>query len=111
MITNRRELMEFLTHAEKVIKEHGWEGRVTYPYPGCPMTAQKIITDCRDYDLCTEGTKDYLIDLAEGFRKLLEAWEEYDRKPRMQVRIKATGKVVTILKEDFEMFGDCVEAV
>lgn len=53
----------------------------------------------------------YLIALAAGFWDRLEAWERYELKPKMQVRIKKTGKIATILQEDFEIFADLVEVI
>lgn len=107
----RKELMLFVSNAEAIIKKYGWEQRKTYPYPGCPMDAIKIINDCKSYDECTECSKDYLLDLATGFEKILNAWVKHKEAPKVKVRIKSNGNVVEINKDDLDMFADVVEVI
>ena len=110
-VTDRTTLMEFAMEAEEIINRYGWHGRWTHPYPNCPVMASKIIDDCKDYDRCTEGSKEYLILLAEGFRKILEAWVEYEKAPKVTVRIIKSGKLTQIRHEDLDMFEGLVEVV
>lgn len=99
-ITNRATLMAFVEEAEQIITRYGWQDRETRPYPNCPITASKILKDCKDYDNCTEGSREYLIQLAEGFRPILEEWERYELAPKVKVRIKKTGRIVELEKSD-----------
>lgn len=86
-VTDRTSLMAFVTEAEQIILKYGWQKKETRPYPNCPITAEKIVADCKDYDICTRGSREYLIMLAEGFRKILEAWVRYEEEPLIRVRI------------------------
>lgn len=107
----RKELMLFVSKADAIIKKYGWEHRKTHPYPNCPIDAIKIINDCKGYDKCTKCSQDYLLALATGFEEILNAWVEYEEAPKIKVRIKSSGKVVEILKDDLDMFADVVEVI
>ena len=108
---NGVELAAWVKTAEEKIKRYGFEDKVTYPYPNCPVTASKIIADCKDYDRCTEGSREYLLMLANGFADILDAWCEYADAPKIKVRVLSSGKVIEIAKEDLEMFSGLVEAI
>lgn len=110
-ITNRAGLMEFIDAATKMVNKYGWEGKITHPYPNVPMKVSEILNQCSDYDSCTSGSKAYLICLADGLRKRMEAWERYELAPKIKVRSKKTGKIALILKEDLDMFEDLVEVI
>lgn len=110
-ITNRAQLMHFIKRADRMVKVYGWEDKVTHPYPSVPMKVTEILDECRDYDNCTPGSQCYLISLAEGLRRIMEAWERYELAPKVTVRIKKSGKTTVILKDDLDMFEDLVEVI
>lgn len=103
------EMANFVREAEEMVEKYGWQDRATYPYPNCPVKVTKIIEDCRDYSRCTSGTKEYLISLVNGLVPILNSWEEYELAPKVSVRIKGTGKVVRILKDDLDLFEGLYE--
>jgi len=96
--------MKFVVQAEHIMQKYGWENRVSHPYPLCPMTFQDILSNCRDYDRCTNGSKEYLIMLAEGFRKILESWVSLEESPKVMVRNKINGKVTLMPVDDYQLF-------
>ena len=107
----RDELMAWVSEAEKLVEKYGWQDKEVRPYPRCPIKVTKILRDCKDYDRCTRGTKDYLLSLATGLKGILEAWERNELAPKVTVKVKSTGKVIQILEEDFVLFKDLVEVV
>ena len=111
MIKNRTELMKWIEKAEGIIERYGWQDKVVHPYPNCPIKASKIINDCKDYDICTDGSRTYLIDLANGFNNILESWVRYEETPKVTVRILKSGKIAHILKSDLEMFEGLIEVI
>ena len=110
-VTNRAELMHFIKRADRMVKVYGWGDKVTHPYPNVPMKVTEILDECREYDKCTPGSQEYLICLADGLRRIVEAWERYELAPKIKVRSKKTGKIALILKEDLDMFVDLVEVI
>lgn len=66
---------EFVKEAERMVREYGWEDRNVHPY-GFPMKVTKIISDLKDYDKCTRGSKEYLVDMANGLADIINKWEE-----------------------------------
>ena len=93
-IKNRETLMAFIREVEQIAVEQGWMNRKAYPYPSTPMTVKQLLSECRDYDRCTSGSKAYLICLAEGYRQIFETWMHVDAK--VKVRRKDNGKVMVI---------------
>lgn len=110
-ITDRAQLMHFIKMADRMVKVYGWGDKVTHPYPNVPMKVNEILDECRDYDNCTPGSKCYLISLADGLRRIMEAWERYELAQKITVRIKKSGKIIEILKDDLDMFEDLVEVI
>lgn len=110
-VTDRESLKQFTLKAENIIHKYHWENKIVYPYANCPVSAMKIINECKDYDRCTTGSKEYLILLAEGFRKRLEAWIKYEEAPKVTVKIIASGKIKQILASDVEIFRDFIEVI
>lgn len=41
----------------------------------------------------------------------MEAWERYELAPKVTVRIKKSGKITEILKDDLDMFDDLVDVI
>ena len=106
----RQEFMEWLEEAEKTIIQNSWQDRKVHPY-GFAMPVSKIISDCKDFDRCTDGSKEYLMSLANGFKEILDAWVEHDLLPKIKVRIIKSGKIVEIAESDFDMFDGLVERI
>ncbi len=101
---NRSEDMKrFIREAEQMICKYGWEGRETFPY-NFPVTVEKIISELKDYDICTSGSKSYLVALANGFADRLNAWESHELEPKTMVRILKTGEIKAFRNELAEMF-------
>ena len=94
----RIEMFELIDEAERMIAKYGWEERTVYPY-SFPMKVTKIIAECKDFDICTSGTREYLVQLANGLVPILNAWEDHENRPKIDVRILATGKIVSVEKD------------
>lgn len=109
-IEKRADVAEFIKTAESMIVKYGWQDKTVHPY-SYPMKVTKIIEDLKDYDKCTEGSKDYLIALANGLVPIMNSWEEYEHAEKITVRIKKSGKITKITADDLEMFADLVEAI
>ena len=105
----REEMQKLVAEATEMVERYGWQDKVTWPYPSCPTKVTKILADCRDYDRCTKGSKEYLVQLINGLVPILNSWEEYELAPKVSVRIKGTGKVVRILKDDLDLFEGLCE--
>lgn len=114
-IKNRETLMAFIREAEQIAMEKDWMNRKTYPYPSTPMTVKQLLSECRDYDRCTSGSKAYLICLAEGYRQIFERWIYYDALPKVKVRRKDNGKVMVVsielAKELTEEMSELLEII
>ena len=110
-IKNRADLVHFIKRADRMVKVYDWEDKITHPYPNVPMRVSQILDECRDFDNCTDGTQEYLICLADGLRERMEAWERYELAPKITVRVKKSGKLLVIVKDDLDMFEDLVEVV
>ena len=87
------EVDSFVKEAEGMIRKYNWEERIVHPYPNCPLKVTKIISDLKDYDRCTSGSKDYLILLANGLADIMNAWEEHELAPKIKVRSLKSGKI------------------
>ena len=109
-IKRSSDVAEFIATAENMITQYGWQNKTVHPY-SFPMKVTKIIEDLKDSDRCTEGSKDYLIALANGLAPIMNSWEEYEHAEKITVRIKKSGKIIKILASDLEMFADLVEAI
>lgn len=100
----------FIKEAESMIEKYGWQEKTVRPY-SFNVKVTKIIADLKDYRRCTSGSQEYLISLANGLAKILNSWEEFENKEKIEVRSKKTGKIGKICKEDLEMFADLVEII
>ena len=108
---NGAELAAWVKEAEAAISKYGFEDKVVYPYPNCPVKASKVITDCKDYSRCTKGSQEYLLMLADGFSDILKVWIEYAEAPKIKVRVISSGRVIEMLEKDLDMFDGLVEAI
>ena len=89
----RKKAKAFVLEATEMVERYGWQDMVVHPYSNCPMKVAEIIDRLNDYDLCTEGSKEYLIQLANGLVDILNAWEEYELQPKVKVRSLKGGKI------------------
>ena len=108
--TARADMMAFIEEAEQMISKYGWEDRTVTPW-GFELKVTKIIADCKDYDICTKGTQEYLVSLANGLMPILNAWEEHELAPKVTVRQISNGKLIKIRECDLDMFDGLVELV
>ena len=107
---SREQMEQFVKEAEAMIEKYGWKNRTVMPY-GYKMPIKKIITDCKDFDVCTLYSQDVLISLANGLADVMNAWEKDFNAPKVTMRHIATGKTYifpaeladSFLKEDFEL--------
>lgn len=83
----------FLAEAERMISEYGWQDMSVHPY-GYPVKVTKILNDFRDFDICTKGSKEYLILLVNGLAEIMNAWEDYEMEPKVTIRVIENGKTV-----------------
>ena len=88
------EMAAFVREADRMIRTYGWENADVHPY-SYAVKVTKVVDDLRDYDACTEGTKSYLVALANGLVPILNAWEAYEKEPMVLVRVVDSGKVIS----------------
>lgn len=94
---------------KRIVAKFGWENEVVHPWAGCPMKIGKIIEDISSYKNCTNGTKEYLVDMANGLVRILNAWIEHE-KNGVWVRILESGKMAKVEKdfaEELVKMGRC----
>ena len=103
--------MAFVDEAEKMIARYGWEERTVMPWAHINLKVVQIVKDCKDYDNCTSGSKDYLISLVNGLVPIMNSWEEYEHKPKAKVRIIKSGKITYICEDDLDMFDGLIEVI
>ena len=109
---NRGEQMaEFVREAEAMVAKYGWEGRTVMPWEHCALKVTKIIEDCKDYHRCTRDSRDYLVELVNGLVPIMNVWEEHEKLPKIEVRIKKSGKVIKITEDWLEALDDLVERI
>ena len=91
------EMASFVREAERMVRAYGWENAEVHPY-SYAMKVTKVIADLKDYDVCTDCTKDYLVSLANGLARILTKWEEYEAEPKVTVRVIESGKEISCRK-------------
>lgn len=106
----RQKMMSLVEQAEQMVNKYGWENREVHPWR-YPMKVTEILQECKDYDQYTYNSKEMLVDLINGLVPILNAWEEYELVPKIEVRSLRTGKVYKIREEDLELFEGEVEAI
>lgn len=84
---------------DQMVQRYGWQDLQVMPWTGVQMTVYQITREMRDYRKCTEGSKSYLISLANGLVDILNAWEAHELEPKIRVRNLKTGKVCAIREE------------
>ena len=80
----------WVREADRMIREYGWEDWDVHPH-GYPVKVTEIVNDLRGYEKCTQGSKDYLVALANGLTGIMNAWEEH-RKNSVWVRLSSGEK-------------------
>lgn len=93
-----KEIAAFVVEAEEMVEKYGWQDRTVTPY-SWPEKVTKLISDIKDYDLCTNGSRDYLKLLANGLVDRLNAWERYENLPKVRVRSLLTGNEAELVEE------------
>ena len=107
---HRSQVLAFITEAERMISQYGWQNKVVHPH-SYAMPITEIIGYLKDYDICTEGSREYAIQLANGLADIMNAWEAHELAPNVMVRIIKSGKVVKITKADLDMFEGLIEVI
>lgn len=92
----------FLAEAERMITEYGWQDMSVHPY-GYPVKVTKILKDFRDFDICTKGTKEYLILLVNGLAEIMNAWEDYEMEPKVKILVLESEKVFEVSEDMAKM--------
>ena len=100
---------EWLAEADRMIAEHGWQEMTVTPY-GFATKVTELVDRLRDYDSYTEDSRWVILSEIRGLTRVLNAWEEYEKAPKVEVRRKSDGKVIRIRIEDIPLFGELVEA-
>lgn len=98
---------------DQMVERYGWQGRTIMPWPGVKMTVSQITAQMRDFRKCTKGSKLYLIDLANGLVDIMNAWEGQELAPKMDIRLKHNGRVLTVDVEfgEYLIADGCAEVV
>lgn len=104
------QMRDFAEEMERMLNAYGWQDEVVHPYQNCPVKLSKMLSDFREFDLCTDDSKVYLVELANGLPSILNEWERYELAPKVKVRDK-NGKVFTITEEWLEPLEGLVEIV
>lgn len=89
------QMAAFVKEAERMIEAYGWQKRTVSPY-SFSMPLAKVIKDLKDYDICTDGSKEYLISLANGLTDIMNAWEKHAKEPKVEVIVIDSGKRVAL---------------
>ena len=98
-IATAEEVATFVSEADAMIEKYGWQDKTVSPY-GWAEKVSKVIDTIRDYPRCTFGSKQYLINLANGLVDILAAWEKQELEPKLRVRLVRNGKVVEFGERD-----------
>lgn len=101
---HKTEMDAFVKEASAVVEKYGWGDMIVHPYPDCPITVRKILADCRDFEACTTGSQEYLVDLANGLIHILNAWEKHEMEEKVQVRVKESGERIVLRKTLADMY-------
>lgn len=107
---HRTQVMAYITEAERMISKYGWQNMVVHPH-SYAMPITEIIGYLKDYDICTEGSREYAIQLANGLADIMNAWEAHELAPKKTCRIIKSGKVVKINDNDLDMFEGLIEVI
>ena len=100
---NENERLAFISEAERMIKEYGWEDKSVHPW-SYPVKIVEIIDDIKDYDHCSKGSQDYLVTLANGLGEILNEWERREKLPKVRIKCLKDGKIKELPDEDAELF-------
>ena len=92
-LPSKEEIQEYITTAEEMIAEYGWQDIEIHPWTFTSIKATKIINDLKDIDRCSYSSKVYLIQLANGMARELNAQERYEKLPRVKVIILESGEM------------------
>lgn len=90
-------LMAEVAKAEEMVSRYGWQERTVMPY-SYPEKVTKLLWECKQFDDCTPGSRDYLIQLWNGLAGILNAWDEQEQVA-VSVRILHNGKVRRLAPE------------
>ena len=100
----------FVKEAEVMVDRFGWQEREVHPY-SYPVKVTKIISDLKDYGICTRGSQGYLVALANGLADIMNAWAEREDTPKVKVRVISSGNIIELHEADLDMFEGLVERV
>lgn len=96
------QMEQFIEEADKMVEKYDWKERTVSPY-GWAMKVTRVIDELRDFTNCTEGSREYLVALANGLADIMNKWEEHEQEPKVRVRVVGSGK-------EFDMCADMVES-
>ena len=95
----RNKFLTLRERAESITAEHNWYERKVHPY-SYPVAIREILTECKNYDNCTSGSKVYLYQLIKGLVEILDEWDRHYKSRKM---VRVNGKVKNLSPEYIEM--------
>jgi len=105
---NVSEALAFADAADAMVQKYGWQDMNVYPY-SFPIKVTKVISDIRDFPVCTKGSQEYLVSLANGLAKVLNSWEEYELQEKIELQDTSTGTVFKLSKSDEDFIQELVD--
>lgn len=105
------QMAELIKTAEGMIERYGWQDMTLTPY-GHAEPIMKVMGWLKDFDICTSGTKETLILIANGMADVLNAWEKHDAAKTIRVRLltgKHKGEERMMSPEGVEMMEGYIE--
>ena len=73
-IYNREDVKPFVSEAERMIADYGWEDRTVMPYSR-PEKISRLLRRISQYDRCTEDSRWLLEAEANGLAEIMNHWE------------------------------------
>lgn len=109
----REQMMDFIKTADEMIEKYGWQNMTIAPYQHAEPI-MKVMGWLKDYDLCTSGSKETLVLIANGMVNVLNAWEKHEADKTVKVRLltgKHKGEERMVSPEFVEMMEGLVEVL
>ena len=93
------DVRDFVFTVNRILDRYNWWDEVIHPWAGVPMKLSEIVEQVKSKSNWNEYNREYLIDLANGMARILDAWVEQE-KTGVWIQIKKTGKM-SKLPRDF----------
>ena len=96
-------MREFVKEARRMVERYGWQDGTVTPY-GFAVKVVEMLDRMADYDAYEKTSRSILRQEANGLVRILNKWEEYEKSPKVWVRVLRTGKVVQVPQTDVDLF-------